>query len=333
MSEHQKLREQVDAHDAAYERGEPMIADHKYDEMVKRLGQVEMQLGMQPKLRKCGLAGRKVKHTEPFLGLQSTYDAQELEDWMRGIQDRHGKCTFGVGWKHDGVAVRLKYARKDGANPDSPLDLVSAVTRGDGDIGSDVSQYVNNSQKNGWYCSSATYEAMISLRDLEKVNEIRKAKCKPAFKNPRSAVVSAFNGACDEVVEYIWFVQHFGDFFSDSDPERILQQCCIASGSENIVCDGFVIFVEDRATRKTIGETGTYPKWAMAYKNDYYALESTITGIIDQRGQKRRIQFEPRSAGFRAYSTAVCPEWINPVVGAKCAISVRGGNPILAAVF
>lgn len=332
MSEHQKLREQVDAHDAAYERGEPMIPDHKYDELAKRLEQVEMRLGVEPKLRKCGLAGRKVQHDQPFLGLQSTYDPQELEDWMRGIQIQFQGCEFLLAWKHDGVAVRCVAECVNGVNT-----IKLATTRGDGRVGTDVTQYIRFDRITELHGVVTNGEAVIRRSNLESINEVRRASGLPAFKSCRSAVVSALNGHCDEVVDYIKVQSHFSSYAMarTSDIQAIfgcIQQVTQTQPDE-YECDGFVIYVQDWEIRKQLGQTGCHPRWAMAYKNDYYALESVVTGIVDQRGQKRRIQFEPRSAGFRTYSTAVCHEWITPVVGAKCAIHVRGGNPILAAVF
>ena len=113
----------------AYEEGHPIVSDKKWDEAYFRLADLENKANIhlpnsptQKVIYEVQTELKKVTHNHPMLS------ADKTKDWDKFVQYFGDKDVVGM-LKLDGLTLSLRYV--DG-------HLVSAETRGDGEIGEDV---------------------------------------------------------------------------------------------------------------------------------------------------------------------------------------------------
>ena len=113
----------------AYDEGHPIVSDKKWDEAYFRLVDLENKANIhlpnsptQKVVYEVQTELKKIKHNHPMLS------ADKTKDWDKFIQYFGDKDVVGM-LKLDGLTLSLRYV--DG-------HLVSAETRGDGEIGEDV---------------------------------------------------------------------------------------------------------------------------------------------------------------------------------------------------
>ena len=113
----------------AYDEGHPIVSDKKWDEAYFRLADLENKANIhlpnsptQKVVYEVQTELKKVTHNHPMLS------ADKTKDWDKFIQYFGDKDVVGM-LKLDGLTLSLRYV--DG-------HLVSAETRGDGEIGEDV---------------------------------------------------------------------------------------------------------------------------------------------------------------------------------------------------
>lgn len=164
----------------AYYNDKPIATDEEYDKLYEMLEQYENETGIilsNSPTQRVGYEVKdileKVKHVSPMLSLGKIHSIDEVCDF---IGER--KCLASV--KEDGLTIRLTY--KNG-------ELIKAETRGDGNIGSDVTHnakaFVNLPLK-------ITYkedliidgEAIITDKYFQKINN----ESEEEYKNARSLV-------------------------------------------------------------------------------------------------------------------------------------------------
>lgn len=126
----QTLNEQRDAY---YNRNSPTMTDKEYDRLFDRLAELEKESGIVFSNSPTQSVGyypvselKKVRHPRALLSLEKTKQIQELADFMEN-QD------ILLMLKLDGLTVKLVY--EEGR-------LVQASTRGDGDIGEDITHNI-----------------------------------------------------------------------------------------------------------------------------------------------------------------------------------------------
>lgn len=129
-----------EASDAYYNGKDEIMSNHEWDTMFDELTRLEKETGIvlpDSPTQKVGadeIGGnglKKVKHEFPALSLDKTKDINEFpkvfsESW-------NGVCD--VTWKLDGSTVLLTY---DGSRNGGSGRLTQAVTRGNGEVGSDI---------------------------------------------------------------------------------------------------------------------------------------------------------------------------------------------------
>ena len=113
----------------AYDEGHPIVSDKKWDEAYFRLVDLENKANIhlpnsptQKVVYEVQTELKKIKHNHPMLS------ADKTKDWDKFIQYFGDKDVVGM-LKLDGLTLSLRYV--DG-------HLVSAETRGDGEVGEDV---------------------------------------------------------------------------------------------------------------------------------------------------------------------------------------------------
>ena len=123
-----------------YVENSPVLSDYDFDMLLKELEQLEKDFpeyasGDSP-TKKVGSDLKKefdqFPHKYPMLSLANTYDITEVNAFaQRAAKDIGNSFTYSCELKFDGTAICLTY--RDGK-------LVRALTRGDGNVGDDVTR-------------------------------------------------------------------------------------------------------------------------------------------------------------------------------------------------
>ena len=144
-AEIKKLQQEINYHNYRYHvMDAPLISDYEYDMMIKKLRSLE---GLHPELitpdsptQRTGASPldkfSKVSHPAPILSLANAFDQDDLIAWYERIKKLNAAVAnsgFVLEPKIDGLTVVLRY--ENGI-------LVQAATRGDGEVGEDVTQNV-----------------------------------------------------------------------------------------------------------------------------------------------------------------------------------------------
>ncbi len=136
-----QLRQEIRRHDYLYYvKNSPQISDYEYDLLLKELARLEKEYPEytspdSPTMRLVGGLSNefeKIPHSIPMLSLDNTYALQEIDEWFARVIKLLGKgekIEFVVEPKIDGVSCALIYEKGR---------LSRAVTRGDGEVGEDV---------------------------------------------------------------------------------------------------------------------------------------------------------------------------------------------------
>jgi DNA ligase (NAD+) len=140
----EQLRSEIRRHDYLYYvLNQPEISDREYDRFFTELKLLEeanprLITADSPTQRVSGqpIDGFKnVRHSVPMLSIDNTYNAEELKAFDERVRKQLGSDDYDyvVELKIDGVAVSLRYEKGR---------LVRAATRGDGEVGDDVTANV-----------------------------------------------------------------------------------------------------------------------------------------------------------------------------------------------
>src|ERR1700728_2112067 len=141
----EKLREKIRHHEHHYYvLDRPEISDAAYDALVNELKRLEaahpeLVAPDSPTQRVGGKPAegfKKAQHSRPMLSLDNAYNAEELTDWDRRVHELAGNLPveYTAELKLDGLSVALSYQ----PGPDGDARLTMGLTRGDGQIGEDV---------------------------------------------------------------------------------------------------------------------------------------------------------------------------------------------------
>ena len=117
--------------DLYYNRSTPEISDAEFDALVDELKALDPTNSVLQEAGVLPSYGRKVKHNSLMGSLEKANKQEEVEEWFS--KNASESEEVGIGPKMDGCSLRLNY--EDGK-------LVEAATRGDGEIGMDVTDNV-----------------------------------------------------------------------------------------------------------------------------------------------------------------------------------------------
>lgn len=197
---HQALAAEIREHSRRYHTlDRPTIDDATYDLMVRELELLETRF---PELAAPDSPTRRVgdapiaallpfRHEIPMLSLANAFDDDELRDFDTRVRDRldsPGPIAYVVEPKLDGLAMELVYA--DGV-------LVGAGTRGDGEVGEDVTHNARTIRNVPLRLHEAAHgvptrltirgEVLYPLGGFAEMNRRREARGEKPFENPRNA--------------------------------------------------------------------------------------------------------------------------------------------------
>ena len=325
MEPKERIRELTDllneANTKYYVLDAPEMPDFEYDRLLRELEELErahpeLALPDSPTRRVGGEAlsqFEKVQHPVPLMSLQDVFSTEELQEFLDKMKEAFPGAEFSVEPKIDGLSVALEY--QDGV-------FVRGATRGDGEIGEDVTENLKTIRSIPMTIPDSAGrlivrgEVFMPKKVFEALNAQREEEGKALFANPRNAAAGSlrqldpkiaakrkldiliFNVQLAEGVEFATHEESLkylkdrkfkvvaAKFYSDSDKviKRIEE---INDTREKLTfdIDGAVVKLNDLAQREKMGTTSKFPKWAAAYKYPPEIKETVVEDIVIQVGR------------------------------------------------
>ncbi len=304
-----------------YVLDDPTMSDFDYDQKLRRLEVLETQhpelaLPNSPTRRVGGKAlsqFEKVEHTVPLESLQDVFSTRELEDFVQRTQQTIHGAEYTVEPKVDGLSVALEYI--DG-------QFVRGATRGDGQIGEDVTENLKTVRSIPMHLEHAPRrlivrgEVFMPRAVFSALNEQRERRGEALFANPRNAAAGSLRQLDPKVaaerkldilvfnlqlVEGLSFQTHSQtlDYLRQlhfkvipyticTDMEQIAQTVDEIDQTRYTLSydiDGAVVKLNDLRGRQQLGSTSKFPKWAAAYKYPPEIKETVLEDIVVQVGR------------------------------------------------
>lgn len=318
-----ELRQIIDYHsDRYYNLDEPEIEDDEFDALTRELKSLEEQF---PALvtsdsytqRVHGAVSAlftPVTHEVPLQSLQDVFSEDELLAFDRRVREIVPNPVYVVEPKIDGLSVAIEYI--DGK-------LVRGATRGDGQVGEDITanllqiRCIPHVLKKALPRVIVRGEVYMSRQTFAELVAKQEENGEKTFKNPRNAAAGslrqkdpavtksrkldmfAFNLQLVEGVEIHSHAQSIELLRQLGLP--VIPTAVVATSIEEAVeevrrlgdarptlafdMDGAVIKVDDFEQRKRLGTTGKYPKWAVAFKYPPEEKETTLVDVEFQVGR------------------------------------------------
>jgi DNA ligase (NAD+) len=310
----EELREKLRHHEHLYYvLDKPEITDAEYDVLMRRLSDLEkahpelltpdsptQRVGGKPR---AGFV--KVSHSTQMLSLDNALNEEELRDFLNRI----GDVRYVTELKLDGLSMAAHYRGKQ---------FAQAVTRGDGQVGEDVTENARTIRSLPLGISSkrpeleVRGEAIMNRRGFERLNAEREEQGLARFANPRNAAAGGLR-ALDPAVTasrrldfFAYLLLSGGEPVYGSHWESLEaldklgfkvnphRRLCKSIDEVFAFCaeweskreslpyeiDGVVVKVDSIEAQQRLGWTSKAPRWAIAYK--YAARQaSTIVEAID----------------------------------------------------
>src|SRR3954466_12414207 len=315
----EELRRQLEYHGHRYYvLDDPEISDADYDTLLNELRGIEAEhpdllTPASPTQRVGGSPLDKfepVKHLQPMLSLANARNADELRAWearVRRLSDRED-IEYVTEPKIDGLAISLVY--ENGA-------FVRGATRGDGEIGEDVTQNLKTIKSIPLRVDDAPPllevrgEIYLPLEAFARLNEQRAAAGEPTFANPRNSAAGSIRQLdpalaaarplaiwCYSVgaLEGLSFERHYDslewlrehgfrvnpDIAVHSDVEDVIAACRAWEERRERLdydIDGVVVKVNDLRLQRGLGVVGREPRGAVAWKFPPTTATTTLKQI------------------------------------------------------
>lgn len=202
-----RLRAEIDEHNTRYYVDDaPSISDAQYDALLRELMDIEATypelVSPQSPTQRVGAAPvaalGSIKHSVPMLSLGNAFDDEEVLAFDRrvtqtlrnaGLLGPAQQLDYFCELKLDGLAINLRY--EDGL-------LVSAATRGDGQVGEDVTSNIRTIKSIPLTLRGAAPrvlevrgEVLMYRADFERLNRSQAARDEKVFVNPRNAAAGS----------------------------------------------------------------------------------------------------------------------------------------------
>ncbi len=198
LSRYQDLKKQIEHHNALYHsQDKPEISDYEYDELFQELLEIEkahpeVVTADSPSQRVGGEilgAFKKVPHRTPMLSLSNSYNPEDIlafDERLKKFLKNEDNIEYFCEPKFDGLALEIIYEKGL---------FKQAITRGDGNVGEDVSHNVRTIKAIPLTLKTKTPpelfevrgEVLIFKEDFVKMNEAQQEAGDIVFANPRNA--------------------------------------------------------------------------------------------------------------------------------------------------
>lgn len=292
----------------------PTIPDVEYDQLLRELQDLEaahpeMVDSSSPTQRVGGqvLEGfTKIVHKRPMLSLGNVFNYEELKEFSLKLEKEVGPCQYVAECKIDGLAMSIEF--QNGR-------FQQAVTRGDGEIGEDVTanvktvrslplniDYLNEIEVRG--------EVYMPKKSFRLLNAQRELDGEELFANCRNAAAGSIRQldsriAASRKLDAFWYhlpdgenyglTNHYDSLmwlkklgFKVNEMTRLcdnieevwqfIEEMTLKRNDLPFDIDGVVVKVNDYMKQRRLGYTVKVPKWAVAYK---FPAEEVKTKLED----------------------------------------------------
>ena len=324
-----KLRSEIEYHNNLYyNEDNPIISDMEYDFLIRELKELEQKYpelleynknGENSPTEKIGGTASekfsKVRHRVPMLSLSNTYNISEIEDFDKrvkkiilaeNIENNSKELEYILELKLDGLSISLIY--ENGM-------LVQAVTRGDGQVGEDVTENIREiptipKKLKENVTLEVRGEIILPISSFNRINQEREDEGEDVFANPRNAasgtirqldktivaergldcylyyLVNAENYGIKTHLESIEYIEKLGfkttKIFEKYTDFKKLEEAIDKWHDDrkklDYETDGLVIKVNNFSLYEILGYTTKSPRWAIAYK---FPAEQVKTKLMD----------------------------------------------------
>lgn len=304
-----------------YVLDQPTITDFEYDQLLEELSKLESDY---PELKQLDsptqrvggevLSGfKQVEHVTRMLSMDNSYNADDLRQFDKRIKKEiSDPISYVLEMKIDGLSVALKYVNGI---------LVQGATRGNGEIGENVTENVKTIPSIPLKLKEAIDievrgEVFMPKAGFGKLNQTQDELGLKPFANPRNAaagslrqldskiaakrpldifVFNVLNGGKKEMLnhsENFEYLKTIGfkttKSFVCNTIDEVISKCEeMITERQNLTydIDGMVIKVNNLKQREILGVKAKSPRWQIAYK--FPAVEETtvIKDIIIQVGR------------------------------------------------
>ena len=301
--------------------------DKLYDRLVNLENESGTVLSYSPTTRVGGAVLSKFeKHTH--LGRLYSMDKAQGDDallaWYNRIEkfvnnynenniNKLPEPEFIVELKFDGLTINLTYENQN---------LIMASTRGNGIVGEEILEQVKTIYSVPLRISypgkiEVQGEGLMPLSELEKYNQENEEK----LKNARNAAAGALRNLDPKVTKkrnltaYFYNVGYIEEdiFKSDDEMKKFLKENNFNVSKYNyklkkfseitkkiqeigenrnkldILIDGVTIKVNDIETRRALGYTNKFPRWAIAYKFEAEEISTTLLDVVWNVGRTAKV--------------------------------------------
>ena len=321
------LVEEINRNDRLYYvEARPVIADADYDRMYEELIALEKEFPElkdpnSPTVRVSGApidGFEQVRHDPPMKSLDKCYEKGDLlqfDAFLRREMPGGAEWHYVVEPKIDGVSMSLLYEDRR---------LVRAATRGNGEVGDDVTQNVRTIRsipktlpEDAPTLLEVRGEVYMTRDGFVKLNESLDEAGRQTFMNPRNAcagslklldpkivatrpldmvVYNAGGAGCDGFGSHIEMIEAFRRWGFPVTPwnrtvstiEEAIAAIDELGGMRHnfrFEIDGAVLKVNERSLYGGLGATAHSPRWARAYKYAPERAETVLRGITVQVGR------------------------------------------------
>lgn len=262
---------------------------------------------------------QKVRHQVPQWSFNDAFSPEEMREFdarvkrflvQAGIDDAP---SYDCELKIDGLKVVLTYEKGI---------LVTAATRGDGEVGEDVTHNIRTIESVPLSLSRPVDvvvegEVWMSTKNLEALNRAQAAAGKPLYANPRNVAAGSIRqldpriAAARKLDVFIYDVAQTNEEFPPTQVEeldylrelgfKVNPHHKVARTIEDAIhyweswkekgraqdywIDGIVVKVNDRVQQEAIGYTGKGPRYAIAFKFPAEEVTTVLEDIVMQVGR------------------------------------------------
>jgi len=294
----------------------PTISDAEYDQLYREL--VELEEAFPELIKQDSPTQRvgdelisgfsKVEHSSQMLSLDNAFSKEEIEAFSKRVADQTDDAySYFAELKIDGLAIALTY--EDGL-------LVQAATRGDGQVGEDVTENIKaiaaiplRLREN--VSVEVRGEVYMPKESFVDLNQRREEEGQNVFANPRNAAAGTLRNLDPKVTAsrnlnaFFYTLVDPEQYGTDTQEEamQLLKNWGLRTNERrdrfdaiesiwtyieeaqndrqdlSYDIDGVVIKVNEFSVQEQVGMTVKAPRWAIAYKFKAEEAETVIHDI------------------------------------------------------
>ena len=319
-----ELREELRQHNYYYYvLDKPVISDYEFDIKLKELQELEAKYPEyfdpnSPTQRVGGEVTKNfetVPHEHRMYSLDNSYSKEDLQDWETRIQKLvDGDIQYTCELKYDGASINLTYENGN---------LVSAVTRGDGFQGDDITTNVKTIrsvplQLKGDYPEKFNIrgEIVLPLAGFHKLNEERIEIGEEPYRNPRNTASGSLklqdsSEVAKRPLDCLLYSLIGNNLPIQTQFEglqkardwgfKVPTEAKLVNSIDEVLeyinywdikrkelpyeIDGVVVKVNNFYQQEELGYTAKSPRWAMAYKFKAEQVSTKLNSISYQVGR------------------------------------------------